>query len=571
MAMRHYEGKLGSFDYDDSQFRIDEKEIQTLETTGEQLPDGSYKIDNGKPRGVMREPYLHYIGSETDGRRINIPDGLLSAENMFEGNNNLTYGARIPSSVRSVDAMYAGCENLRAVPDFPDGVETYDATFYGCENLREAPKLSKNGRVFLGTFTDCKFLREAPWIPENAKLVDHVFDGCSPEVQSVDRNRQINREMWSQLSNKWNGEHPGDSFPPMTPFNMGVLYGVHKLSQAIYGDSRMFDQYMPLFRSVMENIHNENRSFGEIIRDAKNYMQQNQSHVQHVLEENFNATIAQSKIDQTARDAWSNGVGDLDESFANKIQQMKQKRGKELGGKSLGGQSSGISDKTDFEAGASKEPRYQNVVKSDGIVVNNTQYEHVGGAKGVSGYKESEHQVSNNITIEHVANRVLHHSSRHLGDFNYDPTQFEIIDGFKENPSPIDKTPVYYEQLRYIGKETDGSKIHIPEGLISIEGMFPGDYWKHGVHIGTNKLESAPAIPKSVIYADNTFDGCSLDVKSEAKWNLKNRGKCAASEENLGDYLKWCEDQKKIEAVVNKGERVLENEQMQSSQKGLGE
>ena len=65
-----------------------------------------------------------------------------------------------------------------------------------------------------------------------------------------------------------------------------------------------------------------------------------------------------------------------------------------------------------------------------------------------------------------------------LGDFVYDTEQWTIRGG----------------ELRYIGSETDGSKIKIPEGVKSLAYTFSG-----------NTLHSLPEIPESVEAMNNTF------------------------------------------------------------------
>ena len=73
-----------------------------------------------------------------------------------------------------------------------------------------------------------------------------------------------------------------------------------------------------------------------------------------------------------------------------------------------------------------------------------------------------------------------------LGAFTYDPSLFRLdrdLDG--------------KEYLAYAGKETDGSRIRIPDGIRDATGMFPDA-----------DNTSQPAIPDSVTVADCMFAGC---------------------------------------------------------------
>jgi len=75
VGTEHYNGKLGSFDYDMSQFRI-------------------FK---GKS-----EEFLGYIGKETDGSKIQIPEGISNCHRMFWA-RPLTTMPQFPESAKSSD------------------------------------------------------------------------------------------------------------------------------------------------------------------------------------------------------------------------------------------------------------------------------------------------------------------------------------------------------------------------------------------------------------------------------------------------------------------------------------
>ncbi len=172
MAMQHYEGKLGIFDYDDFLFRID-----------------LYKHGS----------YLHYIGTETDGRKIKVPDGLTSSANMFAGNQNIKYGAKIPDSVIDVSRMYAGCRSLEEVPDFPNNVKKYD----------------------------------------------DVFDGCS---------------LWVRVAGIWNLEHPGQKYPEPTAYNKGVLFGFVMMSRQYLGKDFPIEKFADAMKPMLQEKTKQKQS-----------------------------------------------------------------------------------------------------------------------------------------------------------------------------------------------------------------------------------------------------------------------------------------------------------------------
>ena len=82
-SMVHYQGRIGDFWYDPNEFRF---------------------VENQTHMGGLRERFA-YIGNETDGRNINIPDGILDCIGMFEKNQQLETPPRIPSSVKNCAAI----------------------------------------------------------------------------------------------------------------------------------------------------------------------------------------------------------------------------------------------------------------------------------------------------------------------------------------------------------------------------------------------------------------------------------------------------------------------------------
>lgn len=101
-GIRHYEGSLGSFDYNPNEWAVGVKDIER----------------NGSKTSV---PVLRYIGEETNGDKINIPEGVTNLDYTFEG------------------------MDLETVPKIPDSVESAHAAFMDCKKLTRACKEAKDG------------------------------------------------------------------------------------------------------------------------------------------------------------------------------------------------------------------------------------------------------------------------------------------------------------------------------------------------------------------------------------------------------------------------------------------
>ena len=75
-----------------------------------------------------------------------------------------------------------------------------------------------------------------------------------------------------------------------------------------------------------------------------------------------------------------------------------------------------------------------------------------------------------------------------LGNFDYDAAQFKVTREPRSNS----------EYLKYIGKENDGSRIVIPNGVVDAYRMFDG-----------SRINSMPEIPASVKYGAKMFRKCT--------------------------------------------------------------
>lgn len=202
----HYEGYLGSFDYNTRDFEIAYYETEV----------------NGNKISV---PTLHYIGDEgvgvmgasgkvgiTDGSKIKIPEGLKNADYMFAGNQNITSMPELPDSIESAHGMFMDCTGMTkacgAALDadgnikMPSKLKDISWMFAGCSQMTQS--FGDMGEEMLDAryaFADCKKLgyvaengadgemNNTFTVPDmthlryaNAEYLRNMFDGTNPEI-----------------------------------------------------------------------------------------------------------------------------------------------------------------------------------------------------------------------------------------------------------------------------------------------------------------------------------------------------------------------------------------------------
>ena len=97
---KKYDGVIGKFEYDPKECRL----------------AGTEMLAN-----------LFYVGKETDGSKIKIPEGIIDCSRMFEF-SSITTPPVIPEGVKICDRMFDGSQ-IQEPPVFPDSVESkVDAT-----------------------------------------------------------------------------------------------------------------------------------------------------------------------------------------------------------------------------------------------------------------------------------------------------------------------------------------------------------------------------------------------------------------------------------------------------------
>ena len=225
MAMRHYSGELGTFDYDDKDFEL--------------ISDKTMDMPFDMPF-----PYLHYKGKEKNGEKIKIPDGITNCRYMFR-DCDLKKPPYIPESTKSCEGMFFNCKNLRQMASMgrlrqledcsfmysgcsslsekawptdyiPDQVmncsymfdrcsslkaapglhsqsyneqmgitsnaprcfRNYDGMFSGCTSLEKMPFIPDGAQRCCGMFADCASLKETTAIPDTVQACDNMFYGC---------------------------------------------------------------------------------------------------------------------------------------------------------------------------------------------------------------------------------------------------------------------------------------------------------------------------------------------------------------------------------------------------------
>ena len=180
----HYEGKLGTFDYDPSEWRVD-------------------KGDESKGKS---ERFM-YIGFETNGSKIHIPEGVKDLSWTFSGRvreRAINPAPEIPDGVEVCNYTFASSD-IQFAPEFPDSVKSMQGTFNGCYNLEQCmtslPPFVENVSDLFGgcsklkycnfdlhsnikdcssMFAGCQSLQTTPdMIPDTVEKCSGMFNGCS--------------------------------------------------------------------------------------------------------------------------------------------------------------------------------------------------------------------------------------------------------------------------------------------------------------------------------------------------------------------------------------------------------
>lgn len=181
---RHYEGALGKFDYDPKEYQLMQVDCTT---------------SDGKSRSVE---ILHYIGKETDGSKIHVPEGLENGFLTFS-HTNVESVPKLPMSLKFGDGMFQNCENLKdgrvILPPqmesasfmfansknmakgpavVPGTCKNASFMFAGCESLQNTPKLGKGVLYADFMFADCHSLKDPPVMPKSVRNAECATVNC---------------------------------------------------------------------------------------------------------------------------------------------------------------------------------------------------------------------------------------------------------------------------------------------------------------------------------------------------------------------------------------------------------
>ena len=235
---REYVGEAGTFQYDPKEFAL--KQMQA------NMPDGSMKSIET----------LVYIGQETDGSKIHIPDGVRNMAGMF-ANSKLKSAPQIPMGVQNMDMAFMGCENLKSAKiTIPPTVRDMNLTFAGCKNmtkgpvvipgtvknadyafaqcasLKTTPRLGHGMESISGIFADCRNLTKTPTIPQTVRRADYATSNCpgmdgARDAKAQERLEKARAKQYEKLTRPTLGAKLGQS--------ISYLMQAHALRKMGYG------------------------------------------------------------------------------------------------------------------------------------------------------------------------------------------------------------------------------------------------------------------------------------------------------------------------------------------------
>lgn len=168
---KRYVGSHGDFIFDPDEF-----EVTAMDSEASEFCCGG------------RSHIIRYVGNETDGSKIRIPDGLTDGTCMFM-NTDITFMPKLPMSLKFGDAMFMGTKltsvyqgsvnpvTKRTV--LPPGLRSTSFMFANCRDLEigpmDVPPLVKNADFM---FADCGRLVNTPRLSYGLRYGDAMFAGC---------------------------------------------------------------------------------------------------------------------------------------------------------------------------------------------------------------------------------------------------------------------------------------------------------------------------------------------------------------------------------------------------------
>lgn len=188
-GMVEYDGVLGKFTFDPTQFQL-----QVVDVPAD---------DAGNP--ATSYPILRYVGSEVDGKNIQIPDGLEDGSFMFENNKDLQSMPKLPSTLKVGFGMFRGCSDMQSAhaitlptklsdaqfmfadctnmvvgpATIPGNVKDATGMFANCKNLGRTPVILPGVQCGDSMFANCESLTKKPKLPTSMKYADYATEGCT--------------------------------------------------------------------------------------------------------------------------------------------------------------------------------------------------------------------------------------------------------------------------------------------------------------------------------------------------------------------------------------------------------
>lgn len=186
--MVHYEGLLGSFDYNADEFALGYWEAEV----------------NGNK---VRVPVLHYIN---DGA---VKNGFGTTFNGFLDGEHIT----IPEGLKSLDYTFADT-GIITMPEIPNTVESAHCAFMDCKQLVDGCKSAKNSSgIYEGKLSSKSNLKDTSW----------MFAGCENMVNyfpDVSKSTIDGRYMYAEcVSLGWDGKTLDENGEMVTSFDMPDL------------------------------------------------------------------------------------------------------------------------------------------------------------------------------------------------------------------------------------------------------------------------------------------------------------------------------------------------------------
>ena len=122
----------------------------------------------------IRDGKYVYIGNESDGRKIHIPQ-TTTINGMFQNNKNLIYPPELPDNVEDISWAFAGCENLIKAPTIKNGVKNANGAFSGCKNLKEGSMIPSTVETGNWMYEGCVSMKTKITKPSSLKRCIDIF------------------------------------------------------------------------------------------------------------------------------------------------------------------------------------------------------------------------------------------------------------------------------------------------------------------------------------------------------------------------------------------------------------